>query len=141
MGEILGRAEAKGYDVVALEMTRPSRGMFERQYAQHAGKEFFRSLIDFMLSGPTIAAVLQGDRVIEGLRSLCGSTDPTTAAPGSIRGDLARDWDTPVFHTLVHGSDNPLAANAEIELWFPNLPPMRHVRTFDAPGSPPQVLG
>jgi len=141
VGEILGRAEAKGYDVVALEMARPSRGVLERQYGQHQGKEFYRPLIEFMLSGPTIAAVLQGDRVIEGLRSLCGSTDPTTAAPGSIRGDLARDWDTPVFHTLVHGSDTPLAAHAEIELWFPNLPPMRQQRTFDAPGTPPQVRG
>ncbi len=140
-GEILSRAEAKGYDIVALEMTRPTRGLLERQYAHHQGKQFFRPLIDFMLSGPTIAAVLQGDRVVEGLHSLSGSTDPTTAAPGSIRGDLARDWDTPVYHTLVHSSENPLAAHAEIELWFPNLPPMRLQRSFDAPGVPPQVLG
>ena len=145
IGEIIRRAEVKGYDVIALEMVRPGRGILERHYAQHRGKAFFQPLIDFLLSGPLIACVLQGDRVIEGLRSLAGTGDPTTAAPGSIRGDLARDWDTPVYHTLVHGSDSPLAAHAEIELWFPNLPPMRMQHPFIAssmpPPPPPPMMG
>jgi nucleoside-diphosphate kinase len=145
IGEVIRRAEAKGYDVIALEMARPGRGVLERHYAQHRGKVFFQPLIEFLLSGPMIACVLQGDRVIEGLRSLAGTSDPTTAAPGSIRGDLARDWDTPVYHTLIHGSNSPLAAHAEIELWFPNLPPMRAQRAFD-PSSmsappPPHMMG
>jgi nucleoside-diphosphate kinase len=122
IGEILRRVETKGYDIVALELVEASRARFERQYSAHQGRDFFQPLIDFMMSGPSIAVVLQGDRVIEGLRSLCGAGDPTTAAPGSIRGDLARDWHTPVYHTLVHSSDSALAAHAEIGLWFPNSP-------------------
>ncbi|HEX7589665.1 MAG TPA: nucleoside-diphosphate kinase [Demequinaceae bacterium] len=145
IGEVIRRAEVKGYDVIALEMVRPGRGILERHYAQHRGKVFFQPLIDFLLSGPLIACVLQGDRVIEGLRSLVGTSDPTTAAPGSIRGDLARDWDTPVYHTLVHGLDSPLAAHAEIELWFPNLPPMRLRRPLGSssmpPPPPPPMMG
>jgi nucleoside-diphosphate kinase len=141
VGEILHRAESKGYEIVAMEMTRPSRAHLERHYVQHRGKAFFEPLMAFMLSGPTIACVLQGDRVIEGLRSLAGTSDPTTAAPGSIRGDLARDWDTPVYHTLVHGSDTPLSAHAEIDLWFPNLPPMRAAHSFSPPNMPPPVMG
>jgi nucleoside-diphosphate kinase len=78
-------------------------------------------LIAFMLSGPSIAAVVEGERVIEGVRALMGGTDPTTAAPGTIRGDLARQWDAPIFHTLIHGSDAPLSAHYEIGVWFPDL--------------------
>lgn len=141
VGEVIRRAESKGYEIIAMEMTRPGRGHFERHYAQHRGKAFFEPLLAFMLSGPTIACVLQGDRVIEGLRSLAGTADPTTAAPGSIRGDLARDWDTPVYHTLVHGSDTPLSAHAEIDLWFPNLPPMRVAHPFNAGNVPPPMMG
>jgi nucleoside-diphosphate kinase len=141
VGEIIRRAESKGYDIVAMEMTRPSRERIEQQYALHRWKVFFEPLVFFMLSGPTISAVLQGDRVIEGLRSLAGTADPTTAAPGSIRGDLARDWDTPVYHTLVHGSESTVAARDEIALWFPNLPPMRVAQGFNPAGMPPPVMG
>lgn len=122
IGEILRRVETKGYDIIAIKLEPASRGRFERQYAQHRGRDFYVPLVEFMMSGPSIAVVLQGDRVIEGLRSLAGPSDPTTAAPGSIRGDLARDWDTPVYHTLVHASDGALTAHAEIELWFPDSP-------------------
>jgi nucleoside-diphosphate kinase len=141
VGEIVRRAEVKGYDVIAMEMVRPGRGVLERHYSQHRGKVFFQPLIDFLLSGPMIACVLQGDRVIEGMRSIAGAGDPTTAAPGSIRGDLARDWDTPVYHTLVHSSETPLAAHAEILLWFPNLPPMQPPRSLNQPGTLPHVFG
>lgn len=120
-GEILRRIEAKGYDIIALDMRRPTRGTLERHYESHRGKEYFPALIAFMLSGPSIALVVEGDRVVEGMRSLMGTTDPTTAAPGSIRGDLARQWDTPVYHTLIHGSDAPLSAHYEIGVWFPDL--------------------
>jgi nucleoside-diphosphate kinase len=122
IGEVLRRVETKGYDIVALKLEDASRARFERQYGLHRGRDFFNPLIDFMMSGPSIAAVLQGDRVIEGLRSLAGTGDPTTAAPGTIRGDLARDWHTPVYHTLVHASDSAMTAHAEIEIWFPDSP-------------------
>jgi nucleoside-diphosphate kinase len=74
-----------------------------------------------MRSGPVVAAVVEGHRVIEGWRSLAGATDPTTAAPGTIRGDLARDWGKKVIENLVHGSDGEDAAAREIALWFPGL--------------------
>ena len=129
IGEILRRVETKGYDVMALKLEPPMRARFERQYSVHRGREFFNPLVDFMMSGPSIAIVLQGDRVVEGLRSLAGTSDPTTAAPGTIRGDLARDWDTPVYHTLVHASDSPMQAHVEIELWFPEVPGLATVPT------------
>ena len=80
-----------------------------------------QSLIDFMCSGPLVAAVVEGQRVVEGFRSLAGATDPTVAAPGTIRGDLARDWGSPVIQNVVHGSDSPESAAREIALWFPAL--------------------
>jgi nucleoside-diphosphate kinase len=73
-----------------------------------------------MLSGPVVAAIFEGHRVIEGFRSLAGTTDPTTAAPGTIRGDLGRDWGLPVQQNLVHGSDSEESAAREIGIWFPS---------------------
>jgi nucleoside-diphosphate kinase len=72
-----------------------------------------------MLSGPVVAAVVEGHRVVEGFRALAGATDPTKALPGTIRGDLGRDWGLPVQQNLVHGSDSPESAAREIGLWFP----------------------
>ena len=83
------------------------------------GKPFYEPLVDFMLSGPVVAVVAEGQRVIEGFRSLAGATDPTVAAPGTIRGDLGRDWGPKVVQNIVHGSDSPESAAREIGLWFP----------------------
>ncbi len=85
------------------------------------GKPFYEPLVEFMMSGPTLAIVAEGDRVIEGFRSLAGVTDPTTAPPGTIRGDLGRQWPTKVLQNLVHGSDSPESAAREIGIWFPAL--------------------
>ena len=74
-----------------------------------------------MSSGPVVAAVVEGYRVIEGFRSLAGATDPTKAAPGTIRGALGRDWGGSVVQNLVHGSDSAPSADREIKLWFPGL--------------------
>jgi len=71
-----------------------------------------------MQSGPVVAIRVSGHRVIEGFRTLAGTTDPTTAAPGTIRGDLGRDWGLAVQHNLVHGSDAPETARRELDLWF-----------------------
>ncbi|QGH69917.1 nucleoside-diphosphate kinase [Pseudactinotalea sp. HY158] len=120
-GEILRRVEAKGYVLTALEVRAASRELLAQHYAEHEGKPFYEPLVEFMLSGPIVAAVVSGDRVIEGFRSLAGSTDPTGAAPGTIRGDLGRDWGLAVQQNLVHGSDSPESAEAEIALWFPAL--------------------
>ena len=120
-GEVLRRIEAKGYRLVALELRTAGRGLLEEHYAEHLGKPFFGPLVDFMASGPVAAAVVEGERVIEGFRSLAGATDPTRAAPGTIRGDLGRDWGTAVVQNIVHGSDSPASADREIKLWFPGL--------------------
>ena len=121
VGEVLRRIEAKGYTLAAVELVTATPELLDRHYAEHVGKPFYPALVEFMLSGPVLAVVVQGVRVIEGFRTLAGSTDPTTAAPGTIRGDLGRAWGTPAMQNVVHGSDSPEAACREVRLWFPNL--------------------
>jgi len=121
IGEIISRVEAKGYSISALRMLNADRSMLETHYAEHLGKPFFEPLVEFMLSGPIVAMIVEGNRVIEGFRSLAGATDPTVAAPGTIRGDLARDQGTKVVQNLVHGSDSPESAMREIEIFFAGL--------------------
>jgi nucleoside-diphosphate kinase len=120
-GQILARIEAKGYTLVAVELRTASADLLAAHYAEHVGKPFFGPLVEFMLSGPVLALVAEGDRVVEGFRSLAGATDPTVAAPGTIRGDLGRQWPTAVIQNLVHGSDGPESAAREIGIWFPSL--------------------
>src|SRR5690625_760950 len=121
VGEILSRIEAKGYSLLALDLRTATPELLAEHYAEHQGKPFYQPLVDFMLSGPVVAAVVAGERVIEGVRSLAGATDPMPAAPGTIRGDLGRDWGEAVQRSLVHGSDSPESAAREIGLWFPHL--------------------
>jgi nucleoside-diphosphate kinase len=120
-GEVLRRVEAKGYSLVALDVRTVSRDVLERHYAEHEGKPFYEPLLEFMSSGPVVAAVIEGERCIEGFRALAGATDPTAAAPGTIRGDLGRDWGLKVQQNLVHGSDSAESAEREIGIWFPQL--------------------
>ena len=120
-GEVLRRVEAKGYRLVAVELRSATPELLAAHYAEHLGKPFYEPLVEFMLSGPILAVVAEGQRVIEGFRSLAGATDPTAAAPGTIRGDLGRDWGLKVQQNLVHGSDSPESAAREIGLWFPKL--------------------
>lgn len=117
-GEILQRIEAKGYALSDIKMLSPERSILVEHYAEHEGRPYFEPLIEFMLSGPIVAIRLRGDRVIEGFRSLAGSTDPTLAPPGTIRGDLGRDWGAAVQQNLVHGSDSPESAQRELNIWF-----------------------
>ena len=118
VGEVIARIEAKGYSIVSLRMLQADRALLEKHYAEHQGKPFFEPLVEFMMSGPIVALVAQGNRVIEGFRSLAGVTDPTVAAPGTIRGDLARDQGTKVVQNIVHGSDSPESAAREIAIFF-----------------------
>jgi nucleoside-diphosphate kinase len=117
-GEILRRIEAKGYQLVDIKLLEASRELLTKHYEEHEGKPFFDPLVEFMESGPIVAIRVAGNRVIEGFRSLAGTTDPTTAAPGTIRGDLGRDWGLKVQQNLVHGSDSPESAARELALWF-----------------------
>ena len=118
VGEVIARIEAKGYKIIQLRMLQADRALLEKHYAEHQGKPFFEPLVEFMLSGPIVALVAEGNRVIEGFRSLAGVTDPTVAAPGTIRGDLARDQGTKVVQNIVHGSDSPESAAREIAIFF-----------------------
>ena len=121
VGEIVARVENKGYKIVGLKMLTPTREILAKHYAEHEGKPFYEPLLEFMLSGPIVAMIAEGNRVIEGFRKLAGTTDPTTAEPGTIRGDLARDQGTKVVQNIVHGSDSPESAAREIAIFFPEL--------------------
>ncbi len=118
IGEIIGRIEAKGYVVIAMKKFTPTRELLAEHYAEHEGKAFYEPLVEFMMSGDVVALCVEGNRVIEGFRALAGATDPTVAAPGTIRGDLGRDWATKVQQNLVHGSDSEESASRELALWF-----------------------
>ncbi|MET4780583.1 nucleoside-diphosphate kinase [Glaciihabitans sp. UYNi722] len=117
-GEILRRIEAKGYQLVDVKLVQASRELLSQHYEEHQGKPFYEPLVEFMESGAVVVLRIAGERVIEGFRSLAGTTDPTTAAPGTIRGDLGRDWGLKVQQNLVHGSDSPESAARELALWF-----------------------
>jgi nucleoside-diphosphate kinase len=121
VGEVLRRIEAKGYTLVAAQLRTVGRDLLATHYAEHEGKPFYEPLVEFMSSGPVLAVVISGERCIEGFRSLAGATDPTAAAPGTIRGDLGRDWGLAVSQNIVHGSDSPASAAREIGIWFPEL--------------------
>ncbi len=119
VGEVLARIERKGLKIVALELKQVSEELAKGHYAEHAEKPFFGSLIEFITSGPVVAAILEGPRAIAAFRQIAGGTDPVEkAAPGSIRGDFALETQ----ENLVHGSDSPESAKREIALWFPELP-------------------
>ena len=118
-GEILLRIESKGYQLVDLRMVEPNRDLLSAHYAEHEGKPFYEPLVNFMESGPVVAMRIAGHKVIEGVRSLCGATDPTSAAPGTIRGDLGCDWGLAVQQNLIHASDSEESSERELALWFP----------------------
>ena len=120
VGEVISRIEAKGYAIDSLRMLQVDRAILEKHYAEHVGKPFYEPLVEFMMSGPIVAMIASGNRVVEGFRSLAGVTDPTVAAPGTIRGDLARDQGTAVVQNIVHGSDSPESAAREIQIFFPS---------------------
>ncbi len=113
-GEILGRLEARGLTPRAGKLVRVGRELAERHYAEHREKPFFGEVVDFITSGPTLALVVEGESAISVVRATIGATNPTDAAPGTIRGDLA----LAMPDNLVHGSDSPESADREIDLWF-----------------------
>lgn len=118
VGEVIGRIERKGLRLVALEYRLTSVEIAREHYAEHEGKAFYPSLVDFITGGPLVAAVIEGSRVISAFRQLAGGTDPVDqATPGSIRGDFGLE----VQQNIVHGSDSAESAQREIGLWFPNL--------------------
>ncbi|MEU8570230.1 nucleoside-diphosphate kinase [Streptomyces pathocidini] len=118
VGEIVGRIERKaGWTISALELRHLDRSLLEQHYGEHIGKPFYEPLVEFMSSGPVVAMVVEGERVVEGLRALAGPTDPIAAAPGSIRGDFG----TIVRENLIHASDSEQSAARELKLFFPTV--------------------
>lgn len=120
-GEVIRRIEAKGYRLAAMRLRTADAELLSQHYAEHRGKPFYEPLLEFMASGPVVALAIEGDECIDGFRSLAGATNPTQAAPGSIRGDLARAWGSAATENIVHGSDSPESAARELALWFPEL--------------------
>ncbi|MEV7613607.1 nucleoside-diphosphate kinase [Streptomyces sp. NPDC089799] len=118
IGEIIGRIERKaGWTIPAMELRTLDEGTLEAHYGEHKGKPFYEPLMGFMASGPVVVLVVEGERAIEGLRTLAGPTDPIAAAPGSIRGDFG----TIVRENLIHASDGEESAERELKLFFPSL--------------------
>jgi nucleoside-diphosphate kinase len=118
VGEVIARIERKGLRFAALELRTVTVEVARTHYAEHEGKPFFESLVEFITGGPVLAAVVEGDRAIAAFRQLAGGTDPVEkATPGTIRGDFGLE----VQYNLVHGSDSPESAAREIALWFPGL--------------------
>lgn len=127
VGRILARYEERGLKLVALKLMRVSRDVAERHYAVHREKPFFGGLVDFITSGPLVAAVLEGPNAISNVRAMNGATRPHEAAPGSIRGDFAVE----TAQNLVHASDSPENAAAEIALWFDPSELLEYGREID----------
>ena len=126
-GEILARFERRGYRVLALKMLRPGRELAESHYEVHKGKFFFEGLVDHLTSGPVVAMILEGDNVIQAVRTMVGSTIPNEAASGTIRGDLAIAG----LRNLVHASDAPESAEHEMSLYFEDAEVMHYQRDID----------
>jgi nucleoside-diphosphate kinase len=114
VGMIIGRFEQKGLRLAGMKLVQVSRDLAEKHYAVHKGKPFYDSLVQFVTSGPTVAMVWEGREAVAVARALMGPTDGTKAPPATIRGDFAIS----VQNNLVHGSDSPENAAAEIALWF-----------------------
>jgi nucleoside-diphosphate kinase len=116
VGEIITRIERKGLTLVALELKHVDEALARAHYAEHSERPFFGELVEFITSGPVVAAILEGPRAVAAFRQLAGGTDPVEkATPGTIRGDFGLETQ----FNLVHGSDSPESAAREIGLWFP----------------------
>ena len=113
-GRILARFEERGLKLVGLKLVRADRQLAERHYAAHRERPFFGGLVEFMTSRPLVAIALEGPNAISIVRMMVGATRPNEAAPGTIRGDFAME----TAQNLVHASDGPETAVAELELWF-----------------------
>lgn len=128
IGEIVARLERKGCKVVGLRMLEVSRDLAERHYAVHAGKHFYAGLVEFITSGPVAAVAVEGPDVIATVRRLVGATMPNEANPGTIRGDLGVSG----LRNLIHASDAPETAAAELEMWFGADGLVDYARAVDA---------
>ncbi|WP_426392714.1 nucleoside-diphosphate kinase [Mammaliicoccus sciuri] len=114
IGEVVSRLERKGLKLVAAKLFQANEELAKKHYAEHVEKPFFNDLVSFITSGPVFAMVVEGKNVVEVTRTLVGETNPTKAAPGTIRGDYGID----LGRNIIHGSDSNESAEREIGLWF-----------------------
>ncbi|MEB5790464.1 nucleoside-diphosphate kinase [Mammaliicoccus sciuri] len=114
IGEVVSRLERKGLKLVAAKLLQANEELAKEHYAEHVEKPFFNDLVSFITSGPVFAMVVEGKNVVEVTRTLVGETNPTKAAPGTIRGDYGID----LGRNIIHGSDSNGSAEREIGLWF-----------------------
>lgn len=117
VGEVIGRIEAKLLDILDAKMVHVDKELAARLYEEHREKAFYDGLVAFVTSGPLWALVVEGDEAVPVVRALMGATDPTQAAPGTIRGDFGLE----ITENIVHGSDSPESAGRELALFFPDL--------------------
>ncbi len=128
VGEVISRMERKGLKLVAAKLVWPEEALVRTHYAEHEDKPFYAPLVDFLTSGPVMAMVVEGEGAIAVVRDVVGPTNPATAPPGTIRGDLALQ----VSRNVVHASDSPVSASREIDLWFPEGDLLEYQRTDEA---------
>ena len=114
VGEIAARIERRGYVITAMKLMQLDGDRAREHYTEHRSKPFFNDLVDFITNGPLVAIAVSGERAIDGCRQMIGATDPLTAAPGSIRADLAQT----IGRNLVHGSDSAASADRELAIFF-----------------------
>ncbi len=125
--EVLGRLERRGLRLAGLRLLQVDEAMAKRHYAEHDGKPFFKGLVDYITSSPIIAAVFEGTNAVAAARQTMGSTKPTEAAPGTVRGDFGLE----IGRNLVHGSDSPQSAEREIGIFFEGQPVLDWKRDTD----------
>ena len=117
VGEVVGRLERKGFQLVAMDLRTLDEATAKQHYAEHEGKPFFGDLVRFITSAPLVAICVEGPDAVAAVRTLMGPTDPVAAAPGSIRGDYGLE----IGQNLVHGSDSLASAERELALFFPQM--------------------
>lgn len=127
IGEIVSRFEKKGYKLVGAKLMTISQELAEQHYGEHKERPFFGELVSFITSGPVFAMVWQGENVIKTAREMMGKTNPSDAAPGTIRGDFAAQ----VSMNIIHGSDSPESAEREINLFFNSNELVEYSREID----------
>jgi nucleoside-diphosphate kinase len=116
VGDIVARLERRGLKIIAMKMLVVSDELAKKHYAEHAAKPFFPSLVSFIMSGPVVALVIEGNDAVPIVRSMVGATNPKNSSPGTIRGDFALD----TGRNVIHASDSPDSAKREISLYFDN---------------------
>jgi nucleoside-diphosphate kinase len=114
VGEVISRIERKGFTITDLKKMQINESLAKKHYQEHMNKPFFSELVSFIMSGPVVAMIVEGEGVVSTIRAMVGATDPKEAAPGTIRGDFAVE----IGKNIVHASDSPKSARREIALFF-----------------------